>query len=534
MLTTMAETRCLFCSLCCPAGVAFGEMGLSEPAYPGHAPPAHHGLCYRGHFLSDLAAHPGRMVGAVARDDGSVRSVPPREALRRVAELLPGMRGEAAVAIDGNVPCEELAEAVRLARVGLGIERVAVYVPPADEQVLRGLAASAARPLGEEELAHCDVILAVGDPFATHPPIAAPVLDALARARGNRLINLDSVRGRTARFATDFCLVPPGGEARALAESEAGRLAGMVSNAERLGVLLSLPDGRCSAPAAAASLAAKLAQAHGGGVCPLLTYGNANGALRLGTALKATPLAQLLAELRAGKVRNLIVLGTDLLSALPVRELDSAQIVLAASALPSATTERARCAVPMALWFEIGGRVVDGSGERREAAAIGPPCGGALTPSQVLRALGAAEVPELSEGELAAMLATAPEAGECGVRSAECGVKSESGRLALVPAADSVGFADGSLSTQLAWPALVEPQPVLRLHPSDAQALGAPVAMVRSNGAAVRLAVAASQDVPRGVATVSAHFPETRALFAWGARGAGPALVALEKCSGND
>jgi len=560
---TTTETTCLFCSLCCPAGVAVDEYGLTAPEYPGHTPAAHHGLCYRGHFIAELANHPGRLTDGIARDGSAMHAVRPAEALRRAAELLHGIRNELAVVVDGNLPCEELAAAVRCARDGLGIGRATIFIPPADEAMLRGLAASQAPRLGEAAVAECDVLLAVGDPFATHPLIASPALDAIGKARGHQLINVDSLRGRTSRFAADFCLVRPGGDAAALAGilnalgsfadlslAKAAEMAGVapgaleriaaaLGKAQKLGVLLSLPEGRCAAASAVAALAAKIALVRGGGICPLLTYGNAVGARRVAAALGATPLAQLLAEIKAGAVKKLIVLGTDLAAALPVSELASVEFVLAASAMPSATTARARAVVPMALWFEMGGTVVDGAGQRRSAGRIASPASGALTPSQVLAALGAEKgtfsfSASLTQDELDALLGAEAPAADVLSAPVAWGAPTAEGRLVLVSRSDGIGFADGSMSAQLTWPAMMEPRPVLRLNPRDAQALGGDAATVRSNGVAIALAIAASGDVPPGVAALSPRFGEARALFPWTAGGAGPALVTVEKCGGND
>ena len=240
MPATTRTTTCLHCSLCCPAGVATDADGRATPAYPGHEAEPRQGLCARGHFIAELLSHPGRIREPMARGGDGLRAVA-RDGARGLAALARGSREGLAVVIDGNLPCEEIARAVHVANVGLNVDRVALFIPPADEAVLRGLATSAAPRAGREALADCDVLLAVGDPFATHPLVASPVLDALAKARGNRLLCIDSVRGRTAGFAAEFCRVAPGGEAAALA----GLLAAM-------GAAESLPEAaRCDVAAAA-------------------------------------------------------------------------------------------------------------------------------------------------------------------------------------------------------------------------------------------------------------------------------------------
>ena len=568
MALSTHETTCLFCSLCCPAGVAVDALGFVEPDYPGHTSERHRGLCFRGHYLSDLAAHASRFHEATVREGGEERQAMPAEALRDAGRSMPNERSATAVVVDGNATCEEILGAVRAARDGLGVQRVTIFVPPTDEAVLRGVAAGAAARLTRESVAECDVVLAVGDPFATQPVVASPVLDALSADRRHRLVNIDPIRGRTARYATDFVQVAPGGEAAALAgllmavegaavpEALNGRdiewaaeragvstgalesAARAVQDAKRLGVLVSLPEGRCAEPAAVGALAAMVAAARGGRVLPLTIYGNAEGACRLAAALGTTPLSQLLDDVRAETVKTLIVLGTDLLSAVPDPCLAGLDVLLASAALPSATAERARFVVPSSFWFEQGGTVVGASGMRQEVAQALSAPRGALSAVDVLVGLGApggvgAQDPA---DDLAAQLADPP-AHDLGAALGDpdqWGVAVGDGQIALLSRADAKGFADGSLTIQLSWPALMEPGPVLYVDPSAADAMGDGPATLRRNGHALAVAVKASDDVPAGVGVLAACFPAVRPLFGCEGGPMGPGVVALEKNRGND
>ncbi len=554
--TTTTETTCLFCSLCCPAGVAFDANGLPAPAYPGHSPEAHHGLCFRGHYIADLVGNPGRLHEALVREGESARVVAPADALRQAAETLRSKEG-LAVVVDGNLTCEEIVSAVRTAREALEVERVAIFVPPADLAILRGVAATGTRKLSEADLADCDVVLAVGDPFATHPVVASAVLDALGKARGNCLVNIDPLRGRTARYAVQHCRIAPGGEAAALAgllvalgagddlggldvgraaemaglkASDLEELAATVGRAERLAVLVSLPEGRCECGDAAAALAARVAEVRGGGVLPLLTYGNATGAWRLAAALGTEPVGQVLREAVEGKVNRLVVLGTDLVWALPTAEFGSAEVVVAGSALPSGLTTRSRFVVPMALWFESEGTVVDGSGVARRSGAVAGPPKGAMRASEIVAALAGVGPAAVSADELGRLLGEEPKADLAEVlgESASWAAPRGDGKVLVVSRGDGRGFAEGSLTSQLAWPVMVEPVATLALDPARAADLGE-TATVRTDGVEVRLAVVASEDVPPGVAAVAPHFPSTRMLLGWGERGVGPGRVAIEK-----
>jgi hypothetical protein len=108
------------------------------------------------------------------------------------------------------------------------------------------------------------------------------------------------------------------------------------------------------------------------------------------------------------------------------------------------------------------------------------------------------------------------------------------GKFLVVSRADGVGFADGCMTGQLAWAALMEGQPTVRVNPSDAAGLCDGTATLRSNGVAMTLPAEACNDVPPGVVAVSPRFPEMRALFAWAEPGVGPGLVSMETSGGND
>ena len=563
MPVTTRGTTCLHCSLCCPAGVAIDDVGVVSPEYPGHEPGSHHGLCARGHFIAELLAHPGRLREAMERGGEEPRAIATDP--RGRSALLRGSREGLAVVIDGNLPCEEIARAAHVTRMGLNVDRVAIFIPTADEAVLRGLATSGVERVPKEALAECDIILAVGDPFATHPLVASPILDAIAKARGNRLLCIDSVAGSTAGFAAEFCQVAPGGEAAALAGllaamgaaaglparcdlAAAAELAGVepaaleslaraIGGARRLGVAIALPEGRCMAAAAAAALAAKVAEAKGGCVCPLLTYGNAVGAWRMAAALDAMTTSQLVHDIRAGHINRLIVVGTDIVSAIPMPELSAVEVLAAAAAMPSATTARAQLVLPMAFWFELGGTVADGSGALRTLAAAAEPARGALAPSEALARL-CADVEPMPDADIRAMAAADPPmdlARALGGPGDWAPPARQEGAMLVVSRADCLGFADGSASRQLLWPAMMEPQPRVRLNPADGPGGGetfgwtAGTVTLRGEGMSLTLPAEVSADVPQGVAAVSPNFPETRMLFAWAATGVGPGHATMEE-----
>ena len=146
MSAPQPRTRCLLCSLACP--VAFearpsegGSEVLTE--YVRSDPQTQGRLCFRGHYLAEMAAHPFRLTHAempgAARSDAADHSVPTDRAVAEVASRLAAARGRAGVLIDGNLPVEDTAAALHFARDILGTRWAAIHLPGPDLGMLEGI-----------------------------------------------------------------------------------------------------------------------------------------------------------------------------------------------------------------------------------------------------------------------------------------------------------------------------------------------------------------------------------------------------------
>jgi len=550
------KTRCLFCSLTCPAGLDISILAtesevLSE--YLGDDPVTQGRLCFRGHYIAEMAAHPLRLTTAEVKDASAgierPMAVPMEEATEALAVALRSAGMAAAAIVDGNLPTEEIQAGLELARALTGTEHVCVYLPPTDAAMLRGL-----RPdtpfLPFEELAKADAFLLVGDVFATHPVASRPVLDARAE-QGPPIFAIDCMRNCTAGFARQFLRVRPGGEAFALAalnkmagrtpagpagqgacaeglsaadlaaragldESALRPVAEALSSAKSAAILLDPVPGRTMNVCAAAGAASAMCAGSGARLMPMFRYGNAVGAAAAAAAGGARSMEEVVAAILAGRATVLLSLGVDVLRLLPpdtARTLRSRLATLAVAApLRNRSTESADIVVPLAAWFEQPGSVLNASGERLRLDCALPPPGGAITVRELSSSLAArlgcapAESPALeAAGAFQGMAddsVSLPEPTDTG--------------LQLVARSDGPDFASGGMSRLMAWPRYLEPKPELWLSAADAKAAGlSPHAdvVIRANGHEARARLRVAADMPEGMAAVSAAFAATRPLF---------------------
>ena len=526
------QARCLFCSLGCRCRIALrsrGYRGEVEPGQGSWATVTHedgNGLCARAFYMGDLMWHPERLDLATRRCDGQPVRTSVDEALDALAERI-GPDAPTAAIIDGNYPTQAIAATLDLC-AGAANTVGAVYLPAGDSAMLVGLDAAGwtqgARP-GPAN----DLVLVIGDAFSAHPPIARNVLDSKQAARGHQLLVVSPFRGRTAAFATRATLVPPGGEAALLlavakrldadvpmvdtsveapgAEAIAEALRGARSPA----IVLSQPEGTTANAHVAALAAARIAAALGAPLLPLFTYGNALGAWRAAAEHGAAPLAEVVADAKAGRIENLVVLGVDLAAALPgdgAQMLEASDFVVAAQPFTNATTARADVVLPLGLWCEEAGEATLSDGEAVGIPAPAGPPRGALTVDELVQALAerlsldeANRTPPSAPPEPSWQLAPAPGEG-----------------MTLIAAVDALGFADGSLSSRNWWAASARREPSITLHPADCKRTGlaaGSTAAVTIAGGEARLAVECSEDVPPGVASVPLCFAATRELFRW-------------------
>ena len=548
MSEPVTSTRCLFCSLMCPLALARDPSGSTEEMTADYiaADPVTEGrLCFRGHMIPEMATHPLRLTNAELRAPGQTQHKTPvsvHEALEAAASRLMEAGERAAVLVDGNLPTEDIASAMQLARDALKTTRVAVYLPDTDAAMCRGM--NPETPfVAAAEIAGSDVVFIIGDAFTTHPVISKALLEARA-ARKLRIVACDCIPNHVAPFAEKFVLTKPDGAAALLAavckqlgcepggdwaagrsaaelaemagasEADVKALADAISGAKSPAMILAPVPGRMSNVSAAAAAASSLCIAKGGRLMPLFRYGNAVGAVAaMGTS---QPWQDCIQAVRDRKVDTLLTLGVDVLRLVPTKEIASLrrrlQTLIVASPMRDRSAAYADILLPMAATFETGGTVQAADGNCVEIGAAMSPPGGALPVRDLCAGLASAMGRHLSaesQAENAAPCQGQPDAPEEPVAFPETG-------LQLIARSNVPDFDTGTLSRLMAWPAFAEPMPELHMNASDVKKRGlAPRgrAVLRANGheAFVRLRVDA--DVPEGMAAVSTAFEETRPLF---------------------
>jgi len=220
-----ARTRCLLCSLMCPLAlernVSNGDGGFATE-YATENPLTHGRLCFRGHYVAEIASHPLRLTSAEIRDHaerGDAR-VSLEQAIEQLASRLTSAGSRAAVIVDGNSPSEDICAALRLARDVIRTDMCCVYLPESDAAMLRGIAPGTPI-LPMEDVAACDAFLIIGDVFATHPVISRPILEARA-GRKARIVGVDCARNRVAGFAERDCRRTPKRQVRSCSSRPRG------------------------------------------------------------------------------------------------------------------------------------------------------------------------------------------------------------------------------------------------------------------------------------------------------------------------
>ena len=557
MTTTRKTTRCLFCSLGCPLAVEEHARGLTRPVYvQGNGSFAGGRLCYRGHYVAALMSHRRRLLGSQrGRCDGGIGdgTAVYAETAEQIAQAID--QGSLGVLLSGNLATSDVfAVAARLTQL-IGGECVSVFMPAGDAALLGGLEFERGDVASLDALKDADVVCAIGDVLGTHPVLGKALMDVLERNGKTGLINIDSARGRTMRFAQAPLLAQSGREAEAcaalaqacqadvsgvlnkktarkkllnccgLSVDQIDEAAAALSQAKSAVVVVTLPPGREHAGELIAQLASRLAQATEAKLLPLYQYGGSPGAFAVQRRLGLAELGGWLAAARAGRFKTMLLLDVDVAGHVPESLFGqirgSVEQLIAASAMPSETTSQADIVLPLAFWFETDGHLLDQQGERLELHALRSPPGGAL---------GAVALVDRIVGSVAGKAEPAEGAGLGDLDASWRGAAKASPRpVSLCQSAgehsyrvtsrtETLDLYDGFLSRQLDWPLSMEPTPAVLMHPSDAEQL-----RVRDNdtvrltheAGSVELSARVSTSVWPGTLAVVATVPHTRNLFSW-------------------
>ncbi len=525
--------RCLMCNVGCPVRVEQAGPDQYRPDYVPHA--GYAGLCGRGSVLVDLLDHPARIYDAHRHTNEG------REVLDLTAaaeEMAAALReaDSAAVIVDANYGVDALAAVAALASEA-GAAWTA-HVTPGDAGLAHGLDATECQFAGPEDLGGVEALLVVGNAYATHPVAAHWPFEAKTSQPRMPILVMADGCGVTTQFATGLYQprLGPGEKARAIDAVRTGDVAPLgadaavlagwkstLADAERAAIVVGADLGYADAMALGRAVAA-LAKETGAKVCPLTTYGNAWGAMRVAaSAGGACPMKVL-----RGPPKALLLVGVDLVAAMgepaagPI--LDAVEKLMYVGPMPNATSRRASLVVPAALGFESAGRALLGPGrEVRFEPLLSPPAG-VPTLDAVLSMMGA---PADAKADLS-VRATGPEEAPC--RPMEEPVD---GRVLLAPAVDSIDFADGSLTRQAKWPQSVRPRPVVYLGSEDAEAAGlveSDLARIEGPAGAIEAEVQVHPSQRAGQARASAAFAEVRSAMGWSVDGApmgDPAWVSI-------
>lgn len=557
MTTTQIQTRCLFCSLGCPVALEEHPHGLVQPAYvSGNGSFAGGRLCYRGHYVSALMSHPQRLVEPRRVRDGGTAAGGPgvyAETANQIAQA--AEEDSLGVLISANLPTSDvLAGAVRLSE-RLGGTSVSVFMPPGDAALLRGLECEPGEVATLEALQECDVVCTIGDVLGTHPVLGHALMDVLERNPKSGLINIDSARGRTMRFASVALLAQSGREAEAcvaLAQAIQADLSGLLHkktssakllecsglSAEQIDqaaqalaqakspvVLVTLPPGRAQAGELIATVASRLAQASKAKLLPLYQYGGSPGSFAVQRRLGLADMGEWLEAARAGRFKTALLLDVDLAAHLPeslfAQVRSGIEQLIVASPMPNETTKQADVVLPLAFWFEMTGQVLDQAGERLELHALRSPPGGALGLVDLLnrimeQAPSASSRPKTTGlSDLGQPPADGPKTS--GERLSLCQPEPEHS-YRVMARTETLDVYDGGLSRQLDWPLGMEPLPTALVHPGDAESLQVrekDIVRLSHEGGSVDLCVRVSTAFWPGTVAVAPTIPETRNLFAW-------------------
>jgi len=457
------------------------------------------------------------------------------------------------------------------AAAALGHGRLALFVPPEDEPFVR---AGVGPCPAIEELADCDMVLTIGDPFSTHPPTSRYVRDMRGKARGNRFIAVDTAPSRCGRAADRGFALHPHALAGFLCATaiecgctdlqEALGGVGAEEICERLGLSMLLVRNRVTelreakTPAivmanrrgqyahadAAVLAAARLADCVGAKFFPLTVAGNSLLASDLSRRFAAESMASLLASIDAGQVSALVFAGVDPTAVYPehiCRALrEKVEFLACAGPLRTAFARAADVALPLALPWEESGSLLGAAGVIQPSEAWLPTPEAIPTTVELMAMLAgeSAHEPQTLDG-LQCGCAEPPSVQECVTDEVLSLPDVDEGQVVLGAAAEPYGYAGALCLGAGHWQARLGMQEAVSIPVAASEALGLHdgdlVSLGRSSTVATlpcrvrRASYAESASLP-------AHRSDLRELLDWRVDAERitiePAIVLISKATG--
>ena len=268
-----------------------------------------------------------------------------------------------------------------------------------------------------------------------------------------------------------------------------------------------------------------MASATGSKLLPLYICGNAPGARTVSKSLGLTEMSRWFGAAKAGEFKTVFLIGADVIGTIPnalaQETLGRTETVIAASAMPTATTRRADIILPCAFWFETSGKALDHSGQPIPLNTLGSPPGGAMSPGDLVSRLASClgvEGVEPVDVDVAASWAKATAGWKVEVSSGAVSAEGENDSLVVMSRTETLDLDEGGLSRQVDWVGTIEPVPVALVNPLDAAELGIrdrDMISLRAAGGQAELSVRTSNAVAAHTVAVPSNLPEVIDLFEW-------------------
>ena len=461
------KSRCLLCSLGCGFVIETQFDEAVNLEYDLDNPVNRGALCSRGNYILELINHSGRLiepqVGGKPRGWNDTLDMIAGKMARYVGTRSAGL------ILEGDASTEDIITAQFFAEKCLGNDRIAVNFSTGDDSVYRTLASMSipTSSIQPEEIESSEYILAVGDPFEIGPVVAGRVLRAKYARRTNALTVISGTPNRTSRFATTHLA---GSERKTLAqmlrvladqpecagcswlnvvkESQPSPADTEITSAVR--AFLEKPSSVMileTQDPVTAGLAGAFVAASGKdkGLLYISTYGNVGGICEVCEGRDT--VESMIDSAEHGELKVLIVLGADMISSVPGRDVKSAlgklEFLVAGAPFENETTGTADPVLPTALWVESEG-TYNGS---LLNPVVGPP-GGALSYGEILRRLTSKMGVTLPAVSSEPVLEHRELTGE-DVKV----LMQKSDEEAFIPAVrtTTIKYADGSLTDNMSW-----------------------------------------------------------------------------------